>query len=88
MKLFTKGLSLPGLAIGAGVVLLAPVILPAIGNALKPLLKTTIKGAILAYEGTKVTIAETREALEDLTAEAKAEVAQKNEIPKKATKKS
>ncbi|MFH2067531.1 MAG: DUF5132 domain-containing protein [Pseudomonadota bacterium] len=82
-----KGLSLPGLAIGAGVVLLAPVLIPAISGALKPLLKNTIKGGILAYEGAKLAVAETREALEDITAEAKAEVSQKNSAPKKAAAK-
>lgn len=87
MKLIPRGLSLPGLAIGAGAVLLAPVIIPAVGSALKPLLKATIKGGILAYEGAKVSLAETREAVEDLTAEAKAEVAKKNNTAKKTTKK-
>jgi len=87
MKLFSKGLTLPGLAIGAGVVLLAPVVIPAIGNALKPLLKATIKGGLLVYEGAKVSLAETREAIEDLTAEAKAEVSKKNGSTKKTSKK-
>lgn len=90
MKLIPKGLTLPGLAIGAGAVLLAPVVIPAVGSALKPLLKAGIKGGILAYEGAKLSIAETREAIEDITAEAKAEIAKKNTAekpPKKADKK-
>lgn len=87
MKLIPKGLSLPGLAIGAGAVLLAPVIIPAVGSALKPLLKATIKGGLLAYEGAKLSIAETKEALEDLTAEAKAEVAKTSTTAKKTPKK-
>jgi len=87
MRLVPKGLSLPGLAIGAGAVLLAPVIIPAVGSALKPLLKATIKGGILAYEGAKVSIAETKEAFEDITAEAKAEVSKKNTTAKKTIKK-
>jgi hypothetical protein len=44
---------------------------------LKPLTKAVIKGGILAYEGTRLTIAETKETLEDLAAEAKAEVSEK-----------
>ena len=87
MKFIPKGFSLPALAIGAGAVLLAPVIIPAIGGALRPLLKSTIKGGILAYEGAKVAVAEAREAMEDLTAEAKAEVAEKNTAAKKTAKK-
>ena len=63
-------------AIGAGAVLLAPVIIPVLGSIMKPLAKATIKGGILAYEGMKVTLAETKETLEDLAAEAKAEISQ------------
>ncbi len=76
MRIFGNGISMGGLAIGAGVVLLAPVVLPIIGAALKPVFKAIIKGGILAYEGAKVSIAETKESLEDLAAEAKAEISQ------------
>ena len=71
-----NGLSLGSLAIGAGVVLLAPVVIPVLGAALKPLAKAVIKGSILAYEGVKVSIAETKETLEDIAAEAKSEISQ------------
>ena len=77
MKIWNGGLSVGGLAAGAGVVLLAPVIVPVIGSILKPLAKAVIKGGILAYEGTKLTIAETKETVEDLAAEAKSEISQK-----------
>ena len=77
MKIWNGGLSVGGLAVGAGVVLLAPVIVPVIGSILKPLIKAVIKGGILAYEGTKLTIAETKETIEDLAAEAKAEISKK-----------
>ena len=69
--------------IGAGVVLLAPVVIPVvapvIGSILKPVTKAAIKGGLLAYEKVKVTTAETVEAIEDLAAEAKAEIAAANE---------
>jgi hypothetical protein len=74
MKFLPKGLTAGNLAIGAGVVLLAPVVIPVIGTITKPLIKSVIKGALITYEGAKVTIAEARESLEDITAEAKAEV--------------
>jgi hypothetical protein len=77
MKIWNGGLSVGGLAVGAGVVLLAPVIVPVIGSILKPLTKAVIKGGILAYEGTKLTIAETKETIEDLAAEAKSEISKK-----------
>lgn len=76
MKIFNGGLSVGSLAVGAGVVLLAPVVIPVIGAILKPMAKAAIKGGLLAYEGAKLSIAETREAIEDLTAEAKAEMSQ------------
>lgn len=79
MKIFNGGFSVGNIAIGAGVVLLAPVIIPVIGSILKPLAKAIIKGGLIAYEGAKVTLAETKETLEDLAAEAKSEMAQATE---------
>lgn len=76
MKIFNGGLSVGGLAVGAGVVLLAPVVIPVIGSILKPVAKAVIKGGLLAYEGVKMSIAETKETLEDLAAEAKSEISQ------------
>jgi hypothetical protein len=76
MKLFS-GLSVSNLAVGAGVVLLAPVVIPVVGSLLKPVAKAVIKGGLLAYEGAKVSVAETKEAIEDLAAEAKSEMSEK-----------
>jgi Protein of unknown function (DUF5132) len=76
MKILGNGLNIGSLAVGAGVVLLAPVVIPVIGAILKPVAKAVIKGGIMAYEGAKVSLAETRETLEDIAAEAKAEVSQ------------
>jgi hypothetical protein len=76
MKLLGNGMSVGSVAAGAGIVLLAPVVIPVVGAVLKPLAKAVIKGGIMAYEGARLSIAETRETLEDITAEAKAEIAQ------------
>lgn len=76
MKLLGNSLSLGGLAAGAGMVLLAPIVIPVMGAVLKPLTKALIKGGIVAYESAKISLAETRESLEDITAEAKAEISQ------------
>lgn len=73
MKLL-NGVSVGSLAVGAGIVLLAPVVIPVVGSVLKPLTKAVIKGGLLAYEGAKLSIAETKETLEDIAAEAKAEI--------------
>jgi hypothetical protein len=50
MKLL-NGMSMGSVAMGAGVVLLAPVVIPVVGAILKPVAKALIKGSILAYEG-------------------------------------
>jgi hypothetical protein len=82
MKILNGGLSVSSLAVGAGVVLLTPVILPLVGSILKPVAKAVIKGSILAYEGAKLSVAETKETLEDLTAEAKSELSQEGAVDK------
>ena len=75
MKLF-NGFSAGSVALGAGIVLLAPVVIPMIGAVLKPVTKALIKGGLVAYESAKLSLAETKETLEDLAAEAKSEIAQ------------
>ena len=63
------------IAIGAGLVLLAPVAVSTLSVVLKPLTKSFIKTGLIWYEKLKITFAETKEVLEDLAAEAKAEIA-------------
>lgn len=63
-------------ALGAAAVLLAPLVLPIVGAVLKPVAKSVIKGGILAFESAKVALAETQETVEDIVAEAKAEIAE------------
>jgi hypothetical protein len=57
------------IAIGVTTVALAPVVLPLI----KPVLKATLKSSVALFERTKNAIAETREVLADIAAEARAE---------------
>jgi len=59
------------LAIGMGVAIMAPTVLPLV----KPLAKAAIKSGVSFYEKTKGAIAETGEVIGDIVAEAKAEVA-------------
>ena len=75
MRIIPKNLSAGNLALGVGIVLLAPVVLPIVGAIAKPLVKAGIKGVLVTYEGAKVALAEAKEAIEDITAEAKAEIA-------------
>ncbi len=54
----------------------APVLMPAVAKASKPVAKAVIKGGIIAYHKSKSAIAETGEILEDLVAEVKADLAE------------
>jgi hypothetical protein len=89
MKLLGSGLQFGGaVAIGAAAVLLAPVVLPVVAAVVKPIIKGVIKGGIVAYESVKVALAETKETIEDITAEAKSEIAESRKAPAgKATRK-
>lgn len=62
-------------AIGVGVVVLAPLVARITATVAKPLLKSAIKGGLILAERGKVALAESMETLEDMTAEAKAEMA-------------
>ncbi|MEM8832494.1 MAG: DUF5132 domain-containing protein [Cyanobacteria bacterium P01_G01_bin.19] len=73
IKDIVKDLGVPGVA----AVVLLPVLVPvAAGKVAKPLAKATIKGGIILYEKGKGVIAEVGETLEDIVAEAKAELAE------------
>jgi Protein of unknown function (DUF5132) len=63
-----------GLAVVIGAAILAPVIVPIVTGVLRPVTKSVIKGGILLYEKGRETGAELTETLEDLVAEAKAEM--------------
>lgn len=77
----TSGMRLgTGLAIGAVAVILGPVIVPVAAGVVKSLAKAGIKGGMILYEKGKVLAEETREAVEDLTAEAKSELAEGKEV--------
>lgn len=68
-----EDLGVPGIA----AIVLLPVLIPvAAGKIGKPLAKATIKGGIVLYEKGKGVIAEVGETLEDIVAEAKAELAE------------
>jgi hypothetical protein len=87
MRVLGSSVNVGNLAIGAGIVLLAPVVVPVVAGILKPLAKNAIKGSLLMYEKAKVATAETMESLEDLAAEAKAEIADDGDEPAKPKKK-
>jgi hypothetical protein len=63
-----------GIAVGAGIALLTPIVYPLVGGLLKGAAKGIIKAGLLAYEGGKRLVDSSTVTLEDLTAEAKAEL--------------
>ena len=73
MKLPTASLDVGTLAAGAGIALVAPVVLPLVAGVLKPVTKNVIKGSLLVYGKTKQTVAEAKASVEDMAAEAKVE---------------
>jgi hypothetical protein len=64
-----------GIAIGIGAALLVPVLAKFLSSVGKPLLKESIKGGLILIEKGKVAAAEMKEIVEDITAEAKSELA-------------
>jgi hypothetical protein len=63
----------PGLLVGVGVALAAPILLPAAATGARPLAKALIKGALLVGDSVKEVVAEAGEQLGDLVAEVRAE---------------
>ena len=70
--IFKGGNIVTGLAVGAGLILAAPLVTP----VLRPLAKTFIKGGILAYRGAAELYASTMNGIGDIAAEAGHEVDQ------------
>lgn len=62
-----------GLAVGTGVALVAPAVVPIAAGIARRVAIAAIKGGLFAFEGFKITLTGAREMLEDLVAEAKAE---------------
>jgi hypothetical protein len=65
-----------GIAIGIGVAILAPLLLPTVAKAARPLARAAIKSGLLLFEKGRETAAELGEVMEDLLAEAQAEIEQ------------
>jgi hypothetical protein len=63
------------LAIGIGSAIVAPLVIPALSKAARPLAKAAIKGGLVLWETGKEKLAEAHELVDDLLAEAKTEIA-------------
>jgi hypothetical protein len=75
------GASLPGVLIGVGVVLVAPVLLPAVGAAARPLAKALIGAGLAVTDAFQEAAAAVGEGLSDLTAEVRYEQAGAPQTP-------
>lgn len=82
-----NAITLRNVAIGAGVVLLAPAAVSLIGTLMRPIAKAAIKSGLMVYDKSREIAEETKESIEDLTAEARAEIAEHREVKGAAPKK-
>jgi hypothetical protein len=71
---FFKNNTGKGIAIGIAAAILAPAILPVVVQAARPLARAAIKSGLLFLNKSRETVAEMGEVVEDLVAEARAEI--------------
>lgn len=65
-----------GLLLGITAVVLAPIILPVVTRAARPLASAAVKTGMILYERGREAIAEAQEVFEDVVAEVRAELTQ------------
>jgi hypothetical protein len=70
--MFKGGNIVTGLAVGIGAAIVAPAVVP----VLRPLAKAVIKAGLVAYDQSRVVLAELNERTGDIVAEARAELAE------------
>jgi hypothetical protein len=70
--MFKGGNIITGLAIGVGAAVVAPAVVP----VLRPLAKAVIKAGLVAYDQSRVALAELNERTGDIVAEARSELAE------------
>lgn len=66
----------PGLAVGIGVAVVAPLLAPVIGGVVRPLAEAVVKAGLLAVDAGREGLARLEEAIGDMAAEARAELDQ------------
>lgn len=73
-----KGNIVAMLGIGIVAAVLIPIALPAVARAAKPFAKALVKSGIIVFEKGREAVAELGEVMEDVVAEAKAEIEQEH----------
>jgi hypothetical protein len=81
------GLDVRTIALGAAVVFLAPMAIALAGGIFRSLTKSGIKGGLMMYQKGKELASETKETVEDLAAEAKAELEEDRKVKEAVAKK-
>jgi hypothetical protein len=76
---------LPGVLVGVGVTLAAPLLLPAAAAGARPLAKALIKGGLIVAATVREVVAEAGEQLSDLVAEVQEESASAATAPRTET---
>jgi hypothetical protein len=74
---------LPGVVLGAAA-MIVPKFMPQIGSALRPMFRSTVRGAYKISQKTREFVAETQEHVHDIVAEVDAEPAAGATLPKSA----
>jgi len=67
---------LSAVLVGLGTVIVAPIVIPAVGSALRPFAQTLVKGGVMMYDMLKESVAEAGEQLNDMVAQARSELAE------------
>ena len=75
-----KGNIVTSLAIGVGVAVVGPILIPVASSMLKPLAKAAIKGGIVLYDKSKEMVEEGKEIIEDIVAEVKSEMEESSSV--------
>jgi Protein of unknown function (DUF5132) len=69
------GSLVPNLLVGTAVVLVAPIVAPALFAGIRPVAKTVLKGGVYVYDKAREVVAEAGEQMSDIVAESRAEMA-------------
>ena len=69
------GSLVPNLLVGTVVVLVAPIVAPALFAGIRPVAKTVLKGGVYVYDKAREVVAEAGEQMSDIVAESRAEMA-------------
>lgn len=81
---FKMGNVTTGIAFGIGFMVAAPIAAKLLSGVGRPLLKEAVKGGMYVYDQGRTLLAEAKESLEDLSAEARSELSHSEQLPAKA----